>query len=330
MLGIRRREFISLLGSAAAAWPIAAGAQHPLPVIGYLSSGSPESDGSRLHAFWQGQKEAGWEEGRNVAIEYRGMQGHYDLLPAIIADFARRPVAVIVASGATPGALAAKSATATIPIVFVIGADPIESGLVASLNRPGRNVTGVFNLSGPLAAKRLELLHELSPSIVDIAVLSNPSNAPYTGPELAEMQKAAGSLGLQLHVLNASTVGEIDTAFAALAQTRAGALLISAEGFFNSRREQIVALAARHAIPAIYAQNEFTTAGGLISYGVNYLEEYRRAGVLTGRILKGEKPADLPVEQATKVELVINMKAARALGLTVPLTLRVRSDEVIE
>jgi len=313
------------------AWPLAARAQQPAsPVVGFLSPGSPESDAFTLTVFRQALNETGFVVDRNLALEYRGMQGHYDLLPALIADFVRRPAAVIVASGTTPGALAAKAATTTIPIVFNIGVDPVDSGLVASLNRPGGNITGIFSLASPLAAKRLELLHELVPSVSVIAYLVNPSNAPYTESEMIEVQKAARSLGLQLHILNASTVGEVDTAFATLAQVRTGALLISNETFFNYRREQIVALAARHAVPTMYGQSQWPTGGGLISYGFNIAETYRQIGVYVGRILKGEKPADLPVQQATKIELVINLATAKALGLTLPFTLLGRADEVIE
>ena len=327
---IRRRKFIALLGGAAA-WPLAARAQQQaMPVVGFLSPGSPESDAFTLAAFRQGLNETGYVVGRNVAIEYRGMQGHYDLLPALISDFVLRSVTVIVTSGSTPGALAAKTATTTIPIVFNVGVDPVDSGLVASLNRPGGNITGIFSLASPLGAKRLELLHELVPSVSVIAYLVNPSNAPYTESEMIEVQKAARSLGLQLHILNASTVGEIDTAFATLAQVRTGALLISNETFFNYRREQIVALAARHAVPTMYGQSQWPTGGGLISYGFNIAETYRQIGVYVGRILKGEKPADLPVQQATKIELVINLATAKALGLTLPFTLLGRADEVIE
>jgi putative tryptophan/tyrosine transport system substrate-binding protein len=327
---VKRREFLGVLGGTAA-WPLAARAQQPaMRVIGMLSAGSPQSDAFRLAAFRQGLNETGCMEGRNVTIEYRGMQGHYDLLSAIIDDFVRRPVAVIVASLTTVGALAAKAATATIPIVFIIGADPIEAGLVASLNQPGGNITGLFTLGSPLAAKRLELLHELVPRVSLIAFLVNPSNAPYTGNEIAQVQNAARSLRLQLHILNASTTGEIDAAFATLAQVRAGALLISGEAFLGSRHEQIVALAAQYGVPTIYSQSEYTTAGGLISYGFNLADTYRQIGIYTGRILKGDKPADLPVQQSTKVELIINLKTAMALGINFPLTLRVRADKVIE
>jgi putative tryptophan/tyrosine transport system substrate-binding protein len=328
---VKRRVFITLLGGAAAAWPLAARAQQSaIPVIGMLSAGSPQSDAFRLAAFRQGLSETGYAEGRNVTIEYRGMQGHYDLLSAIIDDFVRRPVAVIVASLTTLGALAAKAATATIPIVFIIGADPIEAGLVASLNRPDGNITGIFTLGSPLAAKRLELLHELVPSVSLIAFLVNPSNAPYTGNEMTQVQNAASSLRLQLHILNASTTGEIDSAFATLAQVRAGALLISGDAFLSSRHEQIVALAAQYGVPTIYSQSEYTTAGGLISYGFNLADTYRQIGIYTGRILKGDKPAHLPVQQSTIVELIINLKTAMALGINFPLTLRGRADKVIE
>jgi putative ABC transport system substrate-binding protein len=330
-LPLQRRAFITLLGGAAVAWPIAAFAQQPaIPVVAFLSSGSPESDAFRLIAFRQGLGETGYVEGRNVAIEYRGMQGHYDLLPALIADFVRRPVAVIVASANTPGALAAKAATSTIPIVFSTGVDPIQSGLVASLNRPGGNVTGISNLQGPLAAKRLELLRELVPGAALVAVLVNPSNPSYTEYEMTEIRNAAGALGLQLNILNASTTGEIDAAFATLPQARPGALLISSESFFFNRHEQLVALAARHAVPAMYPWSESTTAGGLISYSPNLTDSYRQMGVYTGRILKGEKPADLPVQQSTKIQLVINLKTAKTLGLTVPPSVLAIADEVIE
>src|SRR5262245_60627302 len=327
---MRRRECITLL-SGAAAWPLASRAHQPaMPVVGFLSTGSPESDAFRLTVFRQVLSETGFVEGRNVAIEYRGMQGHYDLLPALIADFVSRPVAVIVVPGFTRGALAAKAATTTIPIIFIVGVDPIDSGLVASLNRPGGNMTGIFNLVVPLVTKRLEVLHELMPIVSDVAVLANPTNAPFTEYEMTEMQNAARSLGLQLHVLNARTIEEIDTAFTTFAQVRTGALLISADAFFISRREQLIALAARYAVPTIYPTSECATDGGLISYGFNTAEIYRQTGIYVGRILKGEKPADLPVQQATKVELVVNLKTAKALGLEMPPTLLARADEVIE
>jgi putative ABC transport system substrate-binding protein len=327
---MRRREFVTLIGGAAA-WPITAQAQQSrFPVIGYISGRSPESDAFRLAAFGRGLNETGYVEGRNVGIEYRGMQGHYDLLPAIIADFVRRPVAVIVVDGNTPGVLAAKAATATIPIVFNIGVDPVDLGIVASLNRPGGNITGISNLSGVLAAKKLELLRELMPGVSVVAFLSNPSNAPYAENEVTELQKAADVLGLQLRILNARTIEEIDMAFAALSQVRAGALLISGESFFASRLEQLGALSARHAVPTMCTSSEFTTAGCLMSYGPIGSESVRLVGVYAGRILKGEGPADLPVQQSTKVELIINLRTAKALGLTVPLSLRAVANEVIE
>jgi putative ABC transport system substrate-binding protein len=328
---MRRRELITLLlGAAGAFWPLAARAQPTMPVIGFLSSGSPESDAPRLIPFRQGLNETGYVEGRNVAIEYRGMQGHFDLLSAFIADFVRRPVAVIVASATTPGALAAKAATATIPIVFNIGNDPVQERLVSSLNRPGRNVTGISNLTGPLAAKRLEQLRELLPNATTVAVLANPSNRPLTEYEMAEVRKAAGPLGLQLHILNASTIGEIDAAFATLPQARIDALLISSEAFLSSRYDQLVALAASHAVPTSYTNAAATKAGGLMSYGYVISEVYREMGIYAGRILKGEKPADLPVVQSTRIELMINMKTAKTLGIAFPLTLLGRADEVIE
>ncbi len=325
---MNRRDLITLLGGAAA-WPVAARAQ-TMPVIGILSSGSPESDAPRLIPFRQGLNEIGYVEGRNVAIEYRGMQGHYDLLPAFIADFVRRPVAVIVAAATTPGALAAKAATTTIPIVFNIGNDPVQESLIASFNRPGGNVTGISNLTGPLAAKRLELLRELMPSASKVAVLANPSNPPLTEYEMAELRKAAGPLALQLRILNASTIEEIDAAFATLPQARIDAILISSEYFLSSRYEQIVALAASRAVPTSFTNGAATRAGGLMSYGYVVDEVYRQMGVYAGRILKGEKPADLPVVQSTRIELVLNMKTAKTLGIAFPVALLSRADEVIE
>jgi putative ABC transport system substrate-binding protein len=325
-----RRQFITLLSGAAAVWPLAARAQQPaVPVIGYLSSGSPESYASRLSAFRQGLNEHGFVEGRNVAIEYRGMEGHYDLLPQFIADFVRRPVSVIYVMGNTPAAQAAKAATSTIPIVFDVGADPVQSGLVTNFNRPGGNVTGIGNLAGSLAAKKLELLHELVPSAAVIALLANPSNPAFTDYETGDLRSAAVALGLQLHVLNASTAGEIDSAFATLPKAPADALLISAEGFFFSRWEQIAVLATRYKVPTM-GTREFAAAGGLMGYGPPQTDRARQMGVYVARILKGEKAGDLPVQQPTKIELIINLKTARALGLTVPPLLLARADEVIE
>jgi putative ABC transport system substrate-binding protein len=328
---MKRREFITLLGGVAATWPLAAWAQQPaMPVIGFLSSGSPESDSTGLSAFRQGLNELGYVEGRNVAIEYRGMEGHYDLLPQFIADFVRRPVALIFVRGNTPAVQAAKAATSTIPIVFNVGTDPVQSGLVASFNRPGGNVTGISNLTGPLAAKKLELLHELVPGASVIALLANPSNPPYTEYEMGELRNAARALGPRLHVLNASTAGEIDSALTTLPQVGAGALLVSSESFFGSRTKQIAALAARYAVPAMAGNGDFSAAGGLLSYGPTITAPQLQMGIYAGRILKGEKPGDLPVQQSTKVELIINIKTAKALGITVPITLLGRADEVIE
>jgi putative ABC transport system substrate-binding protein len=283
-----------------------------------------------LVAFRQGLNEVGFVDGRNVTFEYRGMQGHYDLLPAFIGDFIRRPVGVIVVIGSTPASLAAKAATSTIPIVFNMGNDPVQAGLVSSFNRPGGNVTGISNLTGTLAAKRLELLRELMPSAATVAVLTNPGNPPLTEYEMVELRKVAGPLGLQLHILNAGTIDEIDTAFATLPQARIDALLISSDFFFGTRAEQLVSLAARYAVPTSYSNSTATKAGGLISYGYVQSEIFRQMGIYTGRILKGEKPADLPVQQSARFELVINLKTAKALGLAVPESLLARADEVIE
>jgi putative ABC transport system substrate-binding protein len=299
-------------------------------VIGYLSNGSPESDNipARLIAFRQGLNETGYVEGQSVVIEYRWAEGQYDRLPALAADLVRRPVTVIV-TGGTPPTFAAKAATSTIPIVFNLGVDPVQLGLVASLNRPGGNITGVALLQIELAAKRLDLLHELLPSAASIALLVNPSN-PLTEPEMRGLRDAAPSLGLQLRTLPASTPSEIDAAFGTLVELRAGALVVSADTFFTNQRAQIVALAARHAVPAIYVYRLFPAAGGLMSYGADLADSYRLVGIYTGKILKGAEPADLPVQQAVKVELVINLKTAKALGLTIPATLIARADEVIE
>jgi putative ABC transport system substrate-binding protein len=328
---MRRREFITLLGGAAAAWPLAARAQQPaMPVIGFLSSTSPHLYEHRLRPFGQGLKEAGYVDGQNVEIDYRWAEGQHDRLPALAAQLVQRRVAVIVAAGGTPSAVAAKAATATIPIVFGVAVDPVGVGLVASLSRPGGNVTGVTNLNVEVGPKRLELLRELLPSVTVIAVLVNPASPAIADPFVRGMQAAARTLGLQLHVLHASTERDFDTVFATLAQLRAGALVLGPDIFFNARSEQLAALTIRHAVPAIFQYRQYVAAGGLLSYGPSEKEYYRLVGVYTGRILKGAKPADLPIEQPIKFELMINLKTAKALGITVPSTLLARADEVFE
>jgi putative tryptophan/tyrosine transport system substrate-binding protein len=328
---IRRREFILTLSGAAAAWPLAARAQQAaMPVIGFLSAEWPDLFADRLRVFHGGLSETGYVEGRNVGVEYRWAEGRNDRLPALAADLVRRQVTVIVTAGSTPATLAARAATTTIPIVFYLGADPVEVGLVTSLSRPGGNLTGVVTLNVEVGAKRLELLHELAPTATIVALLLNPTSPTLTETLSRDPQAAARKLGLQLHVLHASSEHEFDTAFATLVQLRAGGLVIGADALFNSRSEQLAALTVRHAVPAIYQYREFVSAGGLMSYGTTVVDTYRPLGVYTGRILKGEKPAELPVQQATRLELIINMKTARALGLTVPLPLIGRADEVIE
>jgi putative ABC transport system substrate-binding protein len=325
---VNRRELIALLGSTAATWPLAAHAQQPaMPVIGLLSG--TERDARQLGPIRQGLKEEGYVEGRNVAIEYRWAEGQFDRLPALAADLVHRQVAVIVAIQSAAASLAAKAATASIPIVFSIGGDPIKFGLVSSLNRPGGNVTGTSFLVNTLGAKRLELLHEFVPSAVMIGVLVNPNN-PASQSEMSDVQAAARTFGLQTYVQNASSSREIDAAFANFVQQRVTALTFAADAILARQHDQIIALAARHALPTIYFVREFVDAGGLMSYGGHIAEAYRLAGAYAGRILKGETPAKLPVQQVTKVELVLNLKTANTLGLTFPITLLGRADEVIE
>jgi putative tryptophan/tyrosine transport system substrate-binding protein len=325
---MRRREFIALLGSAALARPLAGHAQQSaMPVIGFLNSASAQAYARPLAAFREGLNTAGYVDGRNVAIEYRWADGHYDRLPAMAAELIDRQVAVIAANG--PAVPLAKAATTTIPIVFTAGFDPIELGLIASLNRPGGNLTGVSILNAELGPKRLELLRELLPTATTVALLINPNN-PSAATVSRELQAVARTIGLEIHVLHASTEAELDATFAGLAQLRASALAIGNDPFFNSRSAHLAALTNRHAMPAIYQYREFAAAGGLMSYGGSLTDSYRQAGIYTGRILAGAKPGDLPVQQSTKVELIINLKTAKALGLTVPLPLLGRADEVIE
>ncbi|HKF10569.1 MAG TPA: ABC transporter substrate-binding protein [Xanthobacteraceae bacterium] len=325
---IGRRKFLATLGGAAAAWPFAVRAQQPaMPMIGFLSGVSPGPFAQRLAAFRQGLNETGFIEGRNVAIEYRWAEGQYDRLPALATDLVGRRVVVIVAY-TNAAALAAKAATTTIPIVFLVGDDPVRLGLVASLARPGENITGVSWFGADLETKQLSLLHELVPNAAVIALLVDLNALP--AARVSQVEAAARALGLQLVVLNARIPSDIDIAFASLVRERAGALVVGGGAFLLSRRDQIIALAARHAIPAIYGFREYSADGGLISYGNHIPDSFRRAGVYTGRILKGDKPADLPVEQPTKFELVINLKTAKALGLAVPSSMQWLADEVIE
>ena len=330
---IKRREFITLLGGGAAAWPLAARAQQPerMRRIGVLSSiTSPDLSADRWRAFHRGLSETGYAESRNVTIEYRWAEGHYDRLPALARDLVRVQVSVIAAFGGVHTPLAAKAATATIPIVFELGADPVQLGLVPNFNRPGANVTGVTQLNTEVAPKRLELLHELIPTTSLMALLLDPTDPTNADTQSTSVLSAAQRLGLKVHVLNASSERDFDRVFASVMQLRAGGLVIGAHGFFTARSEQLGALAARHAVPAAYENREFVAAGGLVSYGGGISDAYRLAGVYAARILKGEKPAELPVQQSTKVEMFLNLKAANALGITVPLPLLGRADEVIE
>jgi putative ABC transport system substrate-binding protein len=327
---MRRREFITMLGGAAAAWPLAARSQQPaMPVVGFLSGGSPETLAPHsMSSFQQGLSETGYVEGRNVAFEYRWAEGHYDRLPAMAADLAARKVAVIAAPASTPGALAARAATTTVPIVFGTGFDPVKLGLVASLNRPGGNATGI-SFFGFLGPKQLELLREVLPNATVIAALINPTNLAIE-VNTEELQNAANRLGVHLVVLNAASESDFAAAFATLVQQRAAALLVAGDALFTGHLDRLAALALQHSVPTIYFDREFAAAGGLMSYGTSLPDAYRQVGVYVGRILNGAKPPDLPVQQAAKVELIINLKTAKALGITVPITLLGRADEIIE
>jgi len=328
---IGRRELLVALGGTAAAWPLAARAQQTaMPTIGFLGAGSVDTWVLYVAAFRKGLNETGFVEGQNVAIEYRWAEGQYERMAELAADLVRRQVAVIAVPGNSPGARASKAATATIPIVFGVGDDPVKVGLVASIGRPGGNATGVNFFTSDVVAKRLALLHDLVPGAARVAALLNPNDATRAEAVLSDLQAAARIIGVQLQIYNASTSGEIDAAFAALVRERADALFIGPDPFFNTRRVQLATMAARHSLPTSYFEREFVAAGGLMSYGTSQADAYRLAGVYAGRILKGEKPADLPVLLPTKFELVINLKTAKALGLTVPSSLLAIADEVIE
>jgi putative tryptophan/tyrosine transport system substrate-binding protein len=325
---MRRREFILALGGVATAWPLGVRAQQAaIPVVGFLNSASSELYAGQLSAFRQGLSDAGYVEGRNVAIELRWAENQYERLPALAADLVRRQVAVIAVNN--PAALPAKAATKTIPIVFTVGSDPVALGLVASLNRPGGNLTGVTSLNIEMGPKRLDVLHEAAPAATIIALLINPKNSNAEAMS-SELRAAARSRGLQLHILHASREGDLDAVFPALAQARVGALLIGTDPVFIGLSEQLAVLALRHAVPTMFQNREFVVAGGLMSYGGNVADQFRQVGVYTGRILKGEKPAELPVQQATKIELIINLKTAKKLGINLPNTLIGRADELIE
>ena len=327
---MKRREFITLLGGAAATWPLAARAQQPMvPVVGFLGLTSPQAFATEVAAFHRGLSETGYIEGQNVAIEYRWAHGQFDQLPALASDLVRHRVSILAALGTPASALAAKSATTTIPIVFVTGGDPVRMGLVQSFNRPGGNATGVYMLTAALEPKRLELIHELVPNASVIGVIVDP-NSPDTGLMMMELPAAARALGQQIKIINASDERELDAAFAAMAEQRVGAVVVTSSPFYFPQRQKFIALASRYAVPTVYFFRDFAEAGGLMSYGTSLADAYRQSGVYTGRILKGERPSDLPIQQSVKVELVINMKTAKTLGLTFPNTLLGRADEVIE
>jgi putative ABC transport system substrate-binding protein len=327
---MKRREFITLLGGMAAATPFSARAQRPLPVIGFLGNASPESYEIRLRAFRQGLAEGGFTEGQNVAIEYRWAGGDNNRLPALAADLVNRKVAVLVCGGGTPSAFAAKAATSVIPIVFSVAVNPVAVGLVTRLNQPGGNLTGLANQNIEIGPKRLEVLREMLPKAKAVAVLANPTSRGASDLFVKDIEPVARTMGMQLHVLQASNETEVESAFTSMAQLRVDALVVSPDTFFNTRSEQIAALSLRHRIPSIYQYRRFAGAGGLVSYGSDETESYRLVGVYASRILKGDKPGDLPVQQATKVELIVNLKTAKTLGITVPLALLGRADEIIE
>jgi putative tryptophan/tyrosine transport system substrate-binding protein len=326
---VRRREFITLIGGASAAWPLATRAQSSMPVIGFLGLTSPQEFAALIAAFKQGLGETGFVEGRNVAVEYRWAHGQFEQLPALAADLAQKRVSVIAALGTPASAMAAKRATTTIPIVFVSGGDPVAIGLVDSLNRPVGNTTGIYMLTVALEPKRLELMHEVMPNVGVIGVIADPKS-PDTVEQLKELTKAATVLGREIQVIDVSSDKEVDAAFAAMAERHIGAAIVTSSPGYLPLRERFIALAARHAIPTAYYVRSFADAGGLLSYGTSFPDAYRQAGVYTGRLLKGDKPADLPIQQSVKVELVINLKTAKTLGLTIPLSLLGRADEVIE
>jgi putative ABC transport system substrate-binding protein len=328
---MRRRDFITLLGVAAIAWPFEARAQQPaLPVVGVVSGQSSAADARNVAAFQKGLNETGYVDGQNVTVEYHWIEGHYDRLPALMADLVRRQVAVIATTGNVPTALAAKAATSTIPIVFGVGEDPVRLGLVASFARPGGNATGINDFLNEVVAKRLRLLHDLVPKAVRVAVLVNPANAPSAASTLRGVQEAAPAIGLQIEILNATTIGEIDAAFATLARERLDALFVAADAFFVSRAAQFITLTARDRIPATYSLRDYVAGGGLMSYGADLSGMAHQIGVYTGKILKGAAPADLPVVQSTKFQFVINLQTARALGIEVPPAVLSIADEVIE